>query len=589
MGWLRKARFLVHFVQEFIGLQLFSLLLKRSVLILSSHRTLLSAMTLCINLEFPSLFSTCRFPEGIPLVTAFVHPSMIEMLDAAIEDAIERGSWLDSLSLLPTSFGAQDASKILSLSPSVQSALKANKALIVGDSYLFSSSFVKDVYDRVEKELETLSHSGSSTIILSDDSHMVKEAKAGKDLSKSSEPVETVTESGNKKRGTEKGSKKKKGKSSGARTVSAEGDSENEDYIPTKSKKNQKKGKDASSSQVADSRKVVKKDSIKAQEENVPSEEWLMQKLEALLPDFEEQGVDDPQAILKYLADYLRPMLANYLKERRKALFTENVEKMKILLDNLQRKLDESFLNMQLYEKALDLFEDDQSTSVTLHRHLLRTVATWIADMLFHNLDLHNKLKNGTQVEDSQNSESISLSPGERTAIAKSLPESQSKRALAVVEALEGKRMETFMPALRDLAEESGLFLKKLDKKLERTLLHSYRKDLTSQVSAETDPVSLLPKVVSLLYIQVHSRALQAPGRAISVAVTRLKDKLDDSAYKILTDFQTAAVTLLALISAAAGDEADCSSDRILSKKELLEGQMPALKALVLGSSGSQA
>lgn len=93
----------------------------------------------------------------------------------------------------------------------------------------------------------------------------------------------------------------------------------------------------------------------------------------------------------------------------------------------------------------------------------------------------------------------------------------------------------------------SGLHLKKLDKKLERTLLHSYRKvglpvygdteiwvgqvdrqlekldsiykpvklltilpffifhsqDLTSQVSAETDPVSLLAKVVSLLYVQV--------------------------------------------------------------------------------------
>lgn len=74
--------------------------------------------------------------------------------------------------------------------------------------------------------------------------------------------------------------------------------------------------------------------------------------------------------------------------------------------------------------------------------------------------------------------------------------------------------------------------------------------DLMSQVSAETDPVSLLPKVVSLLYIQVsvseslcelswqvlissnfergfllqfYNKALQAPGRAISVAVMRLK------------------------------------------------------------------
>ncbi|OMO91362.1 E3 UFM1-protein ligase 1 [Corchorus olitorius] len=521
-----------------------------------------------LGISQPIQFLQSRYPEGIPLVTAFVHPSLTEMLDAAIEDTIERGSWLDSLSVLPTSFGSQDASKILSLSPSVQSALK-------------------DVYDRMEKEMETFSHSGSSNIMLSDDSHLVKEVKAGQDLSKSSEPFEIGTESGNNKRGTEKGSKKKKGKSSGAKTVSAEGDSENEDYIPTKSKKNQKKGKDTSSSHVSDSRKGAKKDAIKTQEEIVPSEEWLMQKLAILGSDFEEQGVDDPQTILRHLADYIRPMLINYWKEKRKTLFTENVEKMKRLLDNLQRKLDESFLNMQLYEKALDLFEDDQSTSVTLHRHLLRTIATSIADMLFHNLDVHNKLKNGTQVEDSQNSESISLSPGERTAIAKSFPGSQSKRALAVVEALEGKRVETFMTALRDLAEESGLLLKKLDKKLERTLLHSYRKDLTSQVSAETDPVSLLPKVVSLLYIQVHGRALQAPGRAISVAVTRLKDKLDDSAFKILTDFQTATVTLLALVSAATGDEQDCSADRISSKKELLESQIPALKALVLGSSQS--
>ncbi|XVF46451.1 hypothetical protein PTKIN_Ptkin03bG0027600 [Pterospermum kingtungense] len=538
-----------------------------------------------LGISQPIQFLQSRYPEGIPLATVFVHPSITEMLDAAIEDAIERGSWLDSLSVLPTFFGGQDASKIMSLSPFVQSVLKANKALIVGDSYLFSSSFVKDVYDRVEKEMETLSHSGSSTIMLSEDSHLVKEAKAGQDINKSSEPFETGSESGNSKRGTEKGSKKKKGKSSGTKTVSTEGDSENEDYIPTKSRKNQKKGKGVSSSQVADSRKGAKKESSKTQEEIVPSDEWLMQKLAILVPDFEEQGIDNPQTILRHLADHLRPKLVNYWKERRKALFTENVEKMKRLLDNLQRKLDESFLNLQLYEKALDLFEDDQSTSVTLHRHLLRTVATSIADMLLHNLDIHNKLKNGTQVEDSQNSESISLSSGERTAIAKSFPGSQSKRALAVVEALEGKRVETFTTVLRDLAEESGLLLKTLDKKLERTLLHSYRKDLTSQVSAETDPVSLLPKVVSLLYIQVHSRALQAPGRAISVAVTRLKDKLDDSAYKILTDFQTATVTLLALMSAATGDEQDCTSDRILSKKEILESQMPALKALVLGSS----
>ncbi|CAN1283112.1 E3 UFM1-protein ligase 1 homolog, partial [Linum perenne] len=137
-------------------------------------------------------------------------------------------------------------------------------------------------------------------------------------------------------------------------------------------------------------------------------------------------------------------------------------------------------------------------------------------------------------------------------------------------------------------SSRSGLYLKQLDKKLERNILHSYRKDLTAQVSAETDPVALLPKVVSLLYIQIHNKALQAPGRAISIAVSRLKDKLDSSAYKILTDYQTATVKLLALSSAATGDEEDCTSDRIMSKKELLESLMPALKGLVLSPSSSQ-
>ncbi|ERN12226.1 hypothetical protein AMTR_s00034p00206540 [Amborella trichopoda] len=101
---------------------------------------------------------------------------------------------------------------------------------------------------------------------------------------------------------------------------------------------------------------------------------------------------------------------------------------------------------------------------------------------------------------------------------------------------------------------EFGLLLKKLDKKLERTLLHSYRKDLTSLVDNETDPVALLPKVVSLLHLQVHNKIIQAPGRAISAAIFRLKDKLEESAYNVLMDYHAKTVSHLSLLSAANGD-----------------------------------
>ncbi|CAK8575966.1 unnamed protein product [Lathyrus sativus] len=540
-----------------------------------------------LGIPQPVQFLQSRYPEGKPLVTTFVHPSMIEMLDAATEDALERGSWSDSLSLLPPSFTPQDASKMLFLCQSVQLALKSNKAHIFGDFYVLSSSFMKDICDRTVKELETLAVSRSLGTVKHGDLPIANEVKAGYDSSRLSESSEMASDGGSNKH-ADKGPKKKKGKATGnALANQPESGANNQEHTSTKSKKSQRRGKDTSS-QTSDSKQGSRKESLKMKEDNLssPSEEWIMEKITALIPDFEEQGIDDPETILRPLANKLRPTIINTWAEKRKALFKDNAERMKQLLDNLQKKLDESFLNMQLYEKALELFEDDQSTSVVLHRHLLRTVAAPMVDMLLHDLDEHNKLKNGVEVQESPNSESITFSPGDRAAISKSFPGALANKALAVVEALEGKRVETFMSSFRAVTEESGLPLKKLDKKLERTLLHSYRKELTSQVSDETDPVSLLPKVVSLLYVQVHHKALQAPGRAISVAISQLTDKLDETACKILADYQAAAVTLLTL-SATPDDEGSSASDRIMSKRELLESQMPALKSLVSSASRS--
>lgn len=530
-----------------------------------------------LGIPQPMQYLQSRYPDGIPLVTMFIHPSMIEMLDAAVEDAIERSSWIDSRTVLPTLFGSQDASKILSLCPSVQSALKSNGALILGESYVLSDGFVKDVFTRLEKEMQTFCVSASAK--LGDEKNLTKENKGGNDSGRLSESNDTSIESGSRS-GMEKGSKKKKGRSGGnTRNSAAESDLDNQEPMPTKSKKNQRKGKDTSASHMSESKKS-KEDNIA-----VPSEDWIVSKVLSVVPEFEEQGVDDHETILKPLATHLRPMLLTSWNEKRKAMLAENSDRMKRVLDNLQKKFDESYWNMQLYEKALDLFEDDQATSVVLHRHLLRTTGASITDVLLFNLDVYNKLKNGIAVEESQNSEPVSLSPGERNSIAKSLHGLLSVKAVALVESVEGKRVDTFMTALAAAAEESGLFLKKLDKKSEKTLVHSYRKDLTSEVSAETDSVALLPKVVALLYLKVHNKALQAPGRVMSMAVSRLKDKLDESAYKTLMDYHSATVALLASASAATNDGDDGTSDRTTTKKELLESLMPSLKSLVLGTS----
>ncbi|XP_038988992.1 E3 UFM1-protein ligase 1 homolog isoform X2 [Phoenix dactylifera] len=539
----------------------------------------------------PKQYLQSRYPEGIALDGVFVHPSLVEMLDAAIEDAVEHGNWIDTLSVLPAYIGGQDVSKILSLCPSVQRAVKSSKAVILGESCLLSSIYVKDMFHQMEKELDTLSYTSPAGRGLSNDLRSANEPKVGLSSRQYSESEEIGDNLGSSKSVSEKGSKKKRGRHSGpAKAGTFENELDNQESLPTKVKKNQRKHKDASSLDTSGAKSGIKKGSDKVKEDNlnIISEEWIVQRILTLAPDLGELGdPEDPDALVRHLSSYLRPMLLESWTKRRNTLLLENAARRRQLLDNLQKQLDEAFLDMQLHEKALDLFEDDPSTSVILHKHLLKTMAASIVDRLLLTLDMDNKLKNGIEIEDRQNLESLPLSSIDRTSLAKGLPDSLSIKAQAAVEALEGKRVDAFMTAFRALAEESGLLLKKLDKKLERTMLHSYRKDLTSQVSSETDPIKLLPKVVALLYLQVYNKALQAPGRAISAAVTRLKDKLPDSTYKNLMDYHGATVTLLALQSAATEDEEDCTSDRILSKKELLESKMPELKAMVLGTTST--
>lgn len=153
----------------------------------------------------------------------------------------------------------------------------------------FSMSSWQDVYDRLEKEMETFNVSGVSGTVVSD---ALRETKAGHDASRLTESTENVSDSSSNKQAMEKGSKKKKGKGAGIMiTGPAESELDNQDRAPTKSKKNQRKGKNISSEQLAESKAAAKLVKIKEENLNIPSEDWVMKKIAILVPDFEEQGL----------------------------------------------------------------------------------------------------------------------------------------------------------------------------------------------------------------------------------------------------------------------------------------------------------
>lgn len=106
------------------------------------------------------------------------------------------------------------------------------------------------------------------------------------------ESNEMGIEIANSKQTSEIGSKKKRGKSLGsAKTGAAENSTDNQESVSNKSKRNQKKGK-ATATQVSDLKPGAKKNADKLNGDNINifPEKLLIERINKLVPEFEEQG-----------------------------------------------------------------------------------------------------------------------------------------------------------------------------------------------------------------------------------------------------------------------------------------------------------
>ncbi|KAL3684082.1 hypothetical protein R1sor_002104 [Riccia sorocarpa] len=583
----------------------------------------------------PKTYLQEKYPEGIALETVFIHPSLTSVLDAATEEAISGGGWIDALPLVPTSSSKSDAALLLNLCPSVIKAKKEGTAVVLADTVLVSQAFIKAFSDKVEAEVRQLAEKSVASQLSNPKKSGVDSTgteTAASSSKSGSTPSNKNFEGGDDVSQGKSGKKKKSSANSKERIKDEEDEETGVKGVKGKRKGGRSKGGiglligEAGNG----STKTVKQSVVK-EDIDMPTQEQIAEKTLEWFPDMESVGHDgdeygDGGALAKSLADLVRPIVISTWAAVKRASFTANAEDRRRRLDSLQQRLDEAYSHLQLFEKALDLFEEDSATTLILQRHLLRTSAAEITDMFLKAQNQEKELEEGDGSEGHERSSAASdhLSTGERMSLAKRLRgNALSKRAVELAETLEGKSVEAFETALEAVMEESGLRLKKLDKKSERALLHAQKKLLMAEVAEEEDPVALLPKVVALLFVQVHSRALQAPGRAMAAAVTRLKSGLSEESYQTLMAYHTSTVQLLSMQATSTSDVssvvdlllvdyrqfmlnpsflsrlpgsglrgaetsvqgADCTNDRMRTKREALIKLMPSLKALAVTSS----
>lgn len=533
----------------------------------------------------PKQFLQGKYTDGIALETVFIYSSLINMVDAAIEEAVDGGEWIDCVSIVPPIFSSGDVAKLVSLCPYVQKAEKESKAITLAETCVISADFLKVLSEKMETEVRELAKMSTVADTVTQSNQLASKGNSsdpGSGISNAAASLDDkeVSHKGNGSQG-KVGRRKGDGAASAKNTLLV--DTAEDEYVSGKGSRGKKKGGKA---KVGNSSNKGAKGNIErpvSRENEVLSEEYISTRILELSPELEGAGTDEEGVgvLSKAIAAHIKPAVISTWEKVKQASFTAAAEERRHRADTLQRKTDELYASLQLFTKALDLFDDDHVTLAALHRHLLRTTASELADTILQTQDLEKRLDNGDICKDLPSS-TMPLSTSQKLFLAKGFNGLLSTKSIKMVEVLDGKTVGEFDLALQEVAEECGLRLKKLDKKAERALLLSYRKGLTSEIEKESDPVALLPKVVALLFAQVFNKALQAPGRTIAAAINRLQNGISNAAYTTLLEYQSATVALLSMMSTSTPGGTDCTFDRMEEKREQLESQMPKLKGIVL-------
>lgn len=548
-----------------------------------------------LGVASPKQYLHQKYTEGIALETAFVHPSLVDQIEAVSEEAVTGSSWCDIMAHVPSLLTVTDVVLLIGHCKGVHEAEKEGSVLILAETCIVSQSLVRSIFERFDK----LARAKAKQILLTKKTvPLPSKGEEDNDGNLSGEdegPPATKPQQTNSK---SKGGKKGGGTGSSAKIIQDPEEEESYEKTGGRSAKGKKKGGKGSKGGVSGTGSVGgKKVSGK---ETAMEDEALMNEVEMATrilewyPDMvgapagliEDREGEGEGSMARALAVHIRPTVVEAFLASKRAAFTAGAEDRKKRRDLLQENLDRVWGQMQLFSKGLDVFVEDTGTLAILQRHLLRTVATEIADLVLRSEALEHQLVDaedpeGVLRESSESQQDGALHTGQRMAMAKSLRGNVGQCVVALAEAVEGKSLEKFHDALERCAEEIGIRLRKLDKKIEKALLFAHRKVLSAQLEETTDPVLALPLTVSILFIQVHRCTVHVPGRAIAAVLASLKEGLPSDTFTVVLQYHTAIVEYIS------HRPADGDADEIIRKH--LESDLTALKSCALQKSNEVA
>ncbi|XP_069830857.1 E3 UFM1-protein ligase 1 [Dendropsophus ebraccatus] len=500
----------------------------------------------------------------IYLKSVCVGQSIVDQVEASVEEAIGSGSWLDIEPLLPSCFSVEDASILLQ--QVMRTLNKNSSARIFGDSLVISEKFMSEcsgifndlMQHKAEKEMK---HSPVFLVTEED----LKQAAV----------LENAV--GRKERKDER--RKKATEGSGSTRGGGGGTSNAREIKIRKTKKKSRKDEDSD-----DESQTTSTNKPKEREVPFMSLEEIQDVLRKHVPDAPEE------LVIELSENLVRPLTKSYQEVVRSVFMSSTSSSSgasrKQTMKDFQEEVSTLYNNIRLFEKGIKLFTDE--TQSNLAKHLLKTVCTDITNLIFNFLAGDIMMA----VEDYS-----TITSEVRKKMLNKFQEETKGPLTKLNSSLAGKSIEDFLSCLDAAADACGILVKKGDKKKERQVLFQHRQALIEQLKV-TEDAALVLHLTSVLLFQFATHCmLHSPGRCVPQIISFLSTKIPEEQHSLLLNFQSLVVKQLigqtkqkddddVDTTGDLADESGKASDNI--RKELQE-LSAAIKDLVLRPRKSSA
>uniref|UniRef100_A0A0K8SRL7 E3 UFM1-protein ligase 1 homolog n=1 Tax=Lygus hesperus TaxID=30085 RepID=A0A0K8SRL7_LYGHE len=494
-----------------------------------------------LGISDPVSFVNRHFDTGsmLELPSCIMGPQLISQVDAAVQETLLTGSFLDVSMLLPSIFGPSDISTVL------EEVLKKTKSK--STPHIFCDSVL--ITDAYLQELTKPYHSGgilkkkAEKAVSSGAFIQAQYDKKGKSITK--EDFDSKTDKRDERR------KKATGGKAGGGAQGRE----------TKTKSTKKKhmvGKGRGDQADSDS----DDESMKKPIQQGKLELITLKEIEKELTQSDGfQDLVDIEGLAAEVARHLYPLLNKQGMELAAEAFERTLVSSagdrRKAHGNLQEQVDNWVMELRLADRGIKQFPNEDSRT-RLTQYLLKSTGA----------DLVNALV-AYAGEDPANPSAKNLSPQDRAKILTQLDGDAKDTLTALNKTLATGSVEDFLAAVEPALAAVGLLNRKADKKKERQFMLNKRELLLTEVGRCDNPALLLHAGVLLIFQTATQTILNASGKFVPSVLTFLRPHLSNSLHDLLHKFQDLVLKLLTV-----GDDAEAENKY---KSELNE-MMPLVK-----------